>query len=292
MQHLQGGLLIIRRSTYEKLGGFSDAVPHNGTDIEYSYYLESSGAELLDIPNIYSISSKTWPGAGTLIDEETMAMHALTSAKGAAYTALNVEKRAHCNLCDWQGDSFEDGDLRCPACGSQPFHRSAMRHMSLSGMLQLRPRVVCLDAGEPLVKALRPVCKKAESVASREWISQDPGPVSSNEPTPMIVVDLEAVAKTDRPAALSRLAGFAARGGRIVFTGAVDECEALAEQITRRGASIAEIESASNVTRLASGRVCAVNFPPTREAAPLGAGGSLRADAQSVPTGNGVAEKV
>ena len=45
-KHVQGGLFIIRRRMFEEIGGFSQAVPHNHTDVEYSFYVESCGWKL------------------------------------------------------------------------------------------------------------------------------------------------------------------------------------------------------------------------------------------------------
>jgi hypothetical protein len=61
----------------------------------------------------------------------------------------------HCNLCDWQGQDFDcsAGPPRCPACGSTPFARSALRYLSQSSLLQQRPKVVGFGDLNPLKKA-------------------------------------------------------------------------------------------------------------------------------------------
>src|SRR6185436_5771022 len=62
--HLHCGALIIRRSAYEAVGGFSTAVPQDHTDMELSYYLESCGYELAAIPDEVGFSGATalWQG--------------------------------------------------------------------------------------------------------------------------------------------------------------------------------------------------------------------------------------
>ena len=85
-RHVQGGILAIRRSAYDEVGGFSEFVVHDGTDIEYCYYLESRGYELLDIPDFYSVTRKTWPAPSSLVDENALVMHALTLPEAGSFT--------------------------------------------------------------------------------------------------------------------------------------------------------------------------------------------------------------
>lgn len=142
--HLQGGALIIRRSAYEAVGGFSTAVPQDHTDMELSYYLESCGYELAAIPDIYAITTKTRPSMHTLLNEQALLAHPLTRTSAKRYDELVARQVKHCNLCDWQGQDFDwnGGMAHCPACGSTPFARSAQRYLSQSSLLQQRPKVI------------------------------------------------------------------------------------------------------------------------------------------------------
>jgi hypothetical protein len=153
--HLQGGALIIRRSAYEAVGGFSTAVAQDHTDMELSYYLESCGYELAAIPDVYAITTKTRPSMYTLLNEQALLAHPLTRVSAKRYDELVARQVKHCNLCDWQGHDFDwtGGAARCPACGSTPFARSALRYLSQSSLLQQRPKVVGLGDLNPLKKA-------------------------------------------------------------------------------------------------------------------------------------------
>ena len=44
--------MVIRRAMFDEIGGFSHKVPHQHTDVEYSYYVESCGWELGDIAGV------------------------------------------------------------------------------------------------------------------------------------------------------------------------------------------------------------------------------------------------
>ena len=56
--HVQGGLFALRRKMYEEIGGFSEDVPHDYTDVEYSYYAESRGWKLSEAPAVLALFNK------------------------------------------------------------------------------------------------------------------------------------------------------------------------------------------------------------------------------------------
>ena len=76
-QHVQGGLFAIRRTMYDTIGGFSDEVPHDYTDIEYSFYAESRGWKLGEVETSVSVYNKTRPPLFARIDEGISAVHPL-----------------------------------------------------------------------------------------------------------------------------------------------------------------------------------------------------------------------
>lgn len=171
-RHLQGGVLIIRRTAYESVGGFSEALPQGGTDLEYSYYLESCGYELAAIPGVYSITTKTQPAIHTLVDDNTLLAHPLTPDLAERFDRVVARTVKHCNVCDWLGVAFEiDSKERavCPSCRSTPFARTAMRRLSISGELQRRPNVVYVGDGGPLKKALKRLCPDFRIVPAGEF---------------------------------------------------------------------------------------------------------------------------
>jgi glycosyltransferase involved in cell wall biosynthesis/GT2 family glycosyltransferase len=126
-QHIQGGAFILRRSALEKFGGFSDALPQDLTDVELSYFLESQGAELGDLPCIRSVSIKTRPNLPAVIDEHTVLAHPLNMANVlGALDGVGDKAARRCNLCS-SGPLrvvFDDVSLRCLACQSTPLGRA------------------------------------------------------------------------------------------------------------------------------------------------------------------------
>ncbi|MBN2493226.1 MAG: glycosyltransferase [Deltaproteobacteria bacterium] len=140
--HVQGGLFILRRKMFEEIGGFSEQVPHTGTDVEYSYYAESCGWELGDIPGILSLFIKTLPPLDSKFDENTFAAHPLCLKTIDQYERIVRRETKKCNICGWTGEAFSDRST-CPACGSRPTERSLYRYLALSDLTYRR--LVCLD---------------------------------------------------------------------------------------------------------------------------------------------------
>ncbi|MFM9859514.1 glycosyltransferase [Pseudoxanthobacter sp. M-2] len=105
-EHVQGGLFAIRRAMVEAIGGYSDAVAHDYTDVEFSYYAESCGWRLAEVPGILSLYRKTRPGLMERIDERILAAHPPTLADLPALDAIAQGHARHCNLCGWTGPAF------------------------------------------------------------------------------------------------------------------------------------------------------------------------------------------
>lgn len=59
--HVQGGFFILRKSMYEQIGGFNEKLAHGHMDVEYSYYAEAMGWQLLSLPKVLSIHRTTRP---------------------------------------------------------------------------------------------------------------------------------------------------------------------------------------------------------------------------------------
>lgn len=138
-KHIQGGVFIIRRSSVAKFGGFSEELPQNNMDVEYSYYLQSVGAKLGNLESIRSISIKTRPDLTTVVDEDVAITHPL-SADNVTAIVDSTRRRDiwHCNLCGTtepiteavRRACYSDEGVICESCGGTPFGRSVARFLA------------------------------------------------------------------------------------------------------------------------------------------------------------------
>ncbi len=113
-KHVQGGIYILRRDAHLKSGGFNPLLPQDHMDVEYSYYLQSEGWKLGEIPGWISQSVKTLPKFNTHLDENTAAVHPLKLKE-----AGNIETMAldNCNICN--SKLVDDICSECKSDGSQ-----------------------------------------------------------------------------------------------------------------------------------------------------------------------------
>jgi hypothetical protein len=145
--HVQGGFFVIRRAMFDAIGGFSDEVPHNYTDVEYSYYVESRGWELGTPPRLLALFNKTRPGLFSRVDESVAATHPPMLEDLPLLDRIARRQGAHCNVCGWHGDAFvgEAAVAACGGCGALPVDRSLYRFLAES-MLTYR-RLPALGVG-------------------------------------------------------------------------------------------------------------------------------------------------
>ncbi|APE45117.1 hypothetical protein BOO69_18125 [Sulfitobacter alexandrii] len=138
--HVQGGFFVMRRSMIDAIGGFSDDVPHNSTDVEFSYYVESCGWELGEVPGLMALYNKTRPGLFHRVDETMGALHPPMLEDLRALDAIAGGEVCHCNACGKQSSAFEDldGAARCPHCGASRRGRSLHRALAESTLLYRR----------------------------------------------------------------------------------------------------------------------------------------------------------
>lgn len=131
-RHVQGGSFIIRRETLLRHGWFNERLPQNNMDVEYSYFLESRGALLGEIPEVRSLSVKSRPKLDLVVDERTVLAHPLSLAD-VSDTLDATASREHwrCNICsslftiDPIGDPEKEHSARqCNTCNSTPFGRT------------------------------------------------------------------------------------------------------------------------------------------------------------------------
>jgi glycosyltransferase involved in cell wall biosynthesis len=154
--HVQGGLFVLRRAMVDEIGGFSSDVPHNYTDVEFSYYVESRGWKLGSSRGLLALYNKTRPGLFSRFDESVGATHPPMLRDLEVIDKIASMQTRYCNLCDWNGPAFagEDGG-RCPACGSSPADRTLYRFLAES-MLTYR-RLPALGVG--IGRSMDPIWK-------------------------------------------------------------------------------------------------------------------------------------
>ncbi len=147
--HVQGGFFVVRRAMYDEIGGFSEEVPHASTDVEYSYYVESCGWKLGEVPGLMALFNKTRPGLFHRIDEQHAALHPPRLEDLPQLDAIARRKVHHCNACGQQSESFSDldGDALCPHCGASRRARSI--HRALATSVLLYRRLLAMGVGVP-----------------------------------------------------------------------------------------------------------------------------------------------
>jgi glycosyltransferase involved in cell wall biosynthesis len=136
--HIQGGLFAIRRQMYEEIGGFSYDVPHDYTDVEYSYYAESCGWDLIEVPGVMALFNKSRPTLSQRFDETVVVAHPVSMDQVRRFDAVRAGKLKHCNCCDWFGEVFEQPGRRCGDCGSTPEDRTIYRWFAESPFMYRR----------------------------------------------------------------------------------------------------------------------------------------------------------
>lgn len=147
--HVQGGFFILRREMIDAAGGFSDAVPHDYTDVEFSVHVEASGWRLGRAPGMLSLFNKTRPDLFSRIDETMLAVHPPTLEQLPLLDAIAARRTCFCNLCGWHGPAFT-GSVGCPSCGSRPADRTLYRFLAESILLYRRLLALGIGVGQPL----------------------------------------------------------------------------------------------------------------------------------------------
>ncbi len=152
--HVQGGMWCLRREAYVRDGGFSDALPQARMDIEYSLHLESRGWELADVPGFVSVSTKTLPGLGALLDEHAAALHPVLDGQVGLASFIGAGRGRYCNLCGRRDGVDAPHGFDCPSCGSGPFDRFAYRWIARSPLAYRGLAMSGTGVGPGLLKAL------------------------------------------------------------------------------------------------------------------------------------------
>lgn len=125
MSHVQGGLFALRRSMVEEIGGFSDQVPHDYTDVEYSLYAESRGWQLGELDRLIALYVKTRPGLWDRVTEHNWAMHPPRLEDLPVLDRIVSGEVYHCPVCKVQAPRRSPSEVfeLCSVCGSDPIAR-------------------------------------------------------------------------------------------------------------------------------------------------------------------------
>lgn len=146
--HVQGGLFIVRKDFFVENGGF--ALPHSHMDVEFSYFVESMGYKLGEIPEIVSLSSKTLPPITTYINAKTVAVHPADKlAEQQLITQCVAAKGMYCNITGTFYPTQSDTDA-LPS-GSTAFGRYAFRDLAKSEFVYRGLSAVFFTADKCLV---------------------------------------------------------------------------------------------------------------------------------------------
>lgn len=129
-RHVQGGVYILRRAAAASAeSGFSHQLPQDNTDVEFSYFMESAGRQLLGLDSVASLTVKTRPMLSAVLDEWIAIAHPLTRESAAELSRrLATPGAAHCNICDlW--DQI-DAKGYCQGCGSDGTARKLYQRLA------------------------------------------------------------------------------------------------------------------------------------------------------------------
>lgn len=160
-RHVQGGIYILRKIDFLTHGGFNENLPHNYMDVEYSYFLESRGRRLADLPEVASVTTKTRPPLHSIIDENTTVAHPLTAETARTFFDPLVN-RLHvlCNICGWHGTTFLPNDSEfaeekiCAQCSSTEAGRSLFRMLASDYRVHRHENLSLLSGDASLSAAL------------------------------------------------------------------------------------------------------------------------------------------
>lgn len=147
--HVQGGLFILRRSMYSAIGGFSTEVPHSYTDVEYSYYAESCGWQIGQLPGMLALFIKSRPTLSQRIEESFSIAHPVLPSEVMRFKKLRGGHLLHCNICDWFGENMLTGSI-CPECQSTSADRLLFHWMSSTFFMYRRLPALSIGISGPL----------------------------------------------------------------------------------------------------------------------------------------------
>ena len=149
----------------DEIGGFSDAVPHDYTDVEYSYYAESTGWELDEVPELLALFNKSRPSLGQRIHAGIKCAHPVLPEVRDQLAKIALGQVDHCNLCGFSVERFSNYGV-CDECSSSPQDRSLFRWLSEGIYMHRRLPAIAVDL---------------DDVMRDVWKSQFQGPILNAE---------------------------------------------------------------------------------------------------------------
>lgn len=151
-QHIQGGVFILRRDVVDQETGFSADLPQANTDVEFSYFLESRGLKLGNIPQVSSLTVKTLPKLDAVVDETTTIAHPVLLNETVQLDRMHVPGSTRCNLClGW--DCIQDQGL-CNQCRSSGMDRKLFQFLAHDWRAHRGGKGLLVDCVASLVAAL------------------------------------------------------------------------------------------------------------------------------------------
>ncbi|MBD2551509.1 glycosyltransferase [Microcystis elabens FACHB-917] len=156
MVHIQGGFFAINRDMYDQIGGFSDSVPHNYTDVEYSLYAQSLGWQFAQSDRLIALFNKTKPGIFGRINSKTRAMHPPRIDDLSKIEQLRKGEQVICNICERTESKPILSNFSCQYCGSSGNDRLLFHYLSTSPYLYRRlPALIIDDFSGPMLKIFK-----------------------------------------------------------------------------------------------------------------------------------------
>lgn len=129
MYHVQGGLFAMRRAMIEDIGGFSELVPHNYTDVEFTAYVENSKWEINSLPGVLALFNKTKPDLVSRLDESIFFAHPPQIENLSYINIIRNQNKCFCNIC---GKIQRMNFIVCTGCMSNPTDRAVYKYFASS----------------------------------------------------------------------------------------------------------------------------------------------------------------
>ncbi len=183
LRQLHAGLFVVRRSVFERQGGFNEAVPEPRCQLEYSYFLQSQGYRIGSIGELHTLAHDTPPELDPRLDETILALDCADQIAPPAGWHCLLAGSNRCNICGWCGQASLQHDgvgFDCPACGSSPRDRATLYWLTGSAVA-VGARGLSLDArglGEAVRRRLEPFFLLREGPAQIEVPARVPAPAS------------------------------------------------------------------------------------------------------------------
>jgi glycosyltransferase involved in cell wall biosynthesis len=220
-KHVQGGMFAIRRSMFESIGGFSETVPHNHTDVEYSYFVESCGWQLGQIPDMVALYNKTRPELTARLTESVFAAHPGSSELAPLFESVAELRSNFCNVCGSAVSFLKStgSDATCPNCSSTPFERSLYRFIAES-ILTYRQRVALFVAESDCITPVWQRMFSGRILRYQDLIDEINAQGQANHPSErfdLIVLRVPDRTEGCHPAALGECSRVLKHGGQLLY---------------------------------------------------------------------------